>query len=144
MSKTVSGQKYALDELPDALDELLKDFLHSSFEVRQEAVQVGAEVFKSAIEAATPKDTGKMAQSWVIQTKYKNLRYVGNTRVAKGKVHRKKKGGGKGEARSNVPLSNVLEYGAKSPHYGFIRQTFDSVEPQIYSAMKKTIENGGK
>ncbi|MBD5086695.1 MAG: HK97 gp10 family phage protein [Clostridiales bacterium] len=140
----ISTHKYALDELPDALDEMLKDFLQSSFEARQDAVQAGAEVFKSAIESATPKDTGEMAQSWKIKTKYVDVRYVGNTRVAKGQVHRKTKSGGKGEARSNVPLTNVLEYSAKSPHYGFIRQTFDAVEPQIFSAMKKTIENGGK
>ncbi len=139
----IGGQKYTLDELPDALLDIFNEFTCSSFKTRQAAVQSGAEVFKSAIESATPKDTGKMADSWVIQTKYKNVRYVGNTRIAKGKVYRKKKGGSKGEARSNVPLTNVLEYGENSKHYGFIRRTFDATEPQIFAAIKKTIENGG-
>ncbi len=139
MSKNVE-----LKDIPDALDELLTDFLHSTFDTRQKAVQAGAEVFVDAVAAATPKDTGEMAQSWQIKTKYPDHRYVGNTRVAKGAVHRKTKGGGKGEAREGVPLSNVLEYSEKSPHYGFIRQCFDNTEPQIYAAIKNTIKNGGQ
>ena len=101
-------------------------------------------MFKSAVESATPIDTGEMARSWKIKTKYKDRRYVGNTRVAKGVVHRKTKDGSKGEAREGVPLSNVLEYSEKSPHYGFIRRCFDNIEPQIFAAIKKTLDNGGK
>ena len=139
----ITTQKYDLDQLPDALEQIFTEFAHASYEARQNAVQAGAEVFKSAVESATPKDTGEMAQSWVIQTKYKNVRYVGNTRVAKGKVHRKKKGGGKGEARADVPLSQVLEYGENTKHYGFIRKCFDATEPQIFAAIKNTLNNGG-
>ncbi len=138
----ISGKKYALDELPKALEEMFNDFIAESFEVRQRALRAGAEVFKSAIEAATPRDTGEMAQSWVIQ-EYTDKHFVGNKRLAKGKVYRKTKGGKKGEGRSNVPLANVLEYGENSPHYGFIRRTYDAVEPQIYAAIEKTIKNGG-
>ena len=139
----ITTQKYDLAQLPAALEQIFDEFAHASYEARQNAVQAGAEVFKNAVESATPKDTGEMAQSWVIQTKYKNVRYVGNTRVAKGKVYRKKNGGSKGEARDGVPLSNVLEYGSNSKHYGFIRRTFDAAEPQIFTAIKKSIENGG-
>lgn len=135
--------KLELSELPDALDALLAEFTGASYEVRQKAVQKGAEVFKSAVESVTPRDTGQMAQSWQIRDKYPDHRYVGNTRVATGVVHRKTKGGGKGEAREGVPLSNVLEYAENSPHNGFIRQCFDSTESQIFDAIKKTIENGG-
>ena len=138
----ITGKKYTLGELPQVLDEILDGFLKETFEVRQRAVRAGAEVFKKAIESATPKDTGKMAQSWVVQ-EYLGKCYVGNKCLAKGKVYRKTKSGKKGEARSNVPLSNVLEYGEKSPHYGFIRRTFDEVEPQIYAAIERTIKNGG-
>ena len=132
------------DQLPEKLDGILSEFLHSSFDTRQEALQAGAEVFKDAVAAATPKDTGEMAESWAIKTKYKDRRYVGSTRVAKGVVHRKKKGGGKGEAREGVPLSNVLEYAENSPHKGFIRRCFDSTEPQIFAAIKSKLNNGGK
>ena len=136
--------KITPDQLPEKLDGILSEFLHSSFDTRQEALQAGAEVFKDAVAAATPKDTGEMAESWAIKTKYKDRRYVGSTRVAKGVVHRKKKGGGKGEAREGVPLSNVLEYSENSPHKGFIRRCFDSTEPQIFAAIKSKLNNGGK
>ena len=109
-NKGISTGNIPLDKLPEALTEILTDFQHASFDTRQKAVQAGAEVFKGAVEAATPRDTGKMAQSWQIKTKYKDRRYVGNTRVASGDVRRKTKDGTKGEARSDVPLSNVLEY----------------------------------
>lgn len=129
--KGITTGKIPLDEMPDALTQLLTDFQRSSFDVRQNAVQAGAEVFKNAVEQATPRDTGDMAQSWAIKTKYKDHRYVGNTKTVNG--------GGK----SNIPLSNVLEYSEKSPHAGFIRKCFDTAEPQVFDAIKKTIQNGG-
>lgn len=142
-NKGISTGHIPLGEMPDVLTEILTDFQHTNFEARQQAVQRGAEVFKSAVEAVTPRDTGEMAQSWQIKTKYKDRRYVGNTRVASGDVRRKTKDGSKGEARSGVPLSNVLEY-SDNPHNGFIRRCFDETEPQIFEAIKNTIKNGGK
>lgn len=132
------------DQMSDALDKIFSDFIHSAFDQRQEALQAGAEVFRDAVAADTPTDTGDMAKSWAIKKKYKDRRYVGNTRVAKGVVHRKTKDDSKGEAREGVPLSNVLEYAEKSPHKGFIRRCFDSTEPQIFAAIKSKLNNGGK
>ena len=132
------------DEFSGALDKIFSEYIHSAFDQRQAALQAGAEVFRDAVASATPRDTGEMADSWQIKTKYKDRRYVGNTRVARGVVHRKTKDGSKGEAREGVPLSNVLEYSDKSPHKGFIRRCFDGTEPQIYAAIKHKLSNGGK
>ena len=57
-TKNISTGKIALEDMPDALTEILTDFQRSSFDVRQNAVQAGAEVFKSAVEQATPRDMG--------------------------------------------------------------------------------------
>lgn len=143
MADRITTSRIALSELPSALSEILTEYQSANFETRQEALQAGAEVFKSSVESVTPRDTGEMARSWQIKDKYKDRRYVGNTRVATGKVRRKKRNGQKGEAREGVPLSNVLEYGEKSPHNGFIRRCFDSTEPQIFAAIKNTLKNGG-
>lgn len=143
MADRITTSRLALSELPSAISEILTEYQSANFETRQEALQAGAEVFKSSVESVTPRDTGEMARSWQIKDKYKDRRYVGNTRVATGKVRRKKRNGRKGEAREGVPLSNVLEYGEKSPHNGFIRRCFDSTEPQIFAAIKNTLENGG-
>ena len=133
-----------LNAVSSEIDKMLTEFLHTSFDVRQKAIQAGAEVFKSAVESATPiGETGKMAQSWKIKTEYPDHRYVGNTKTAKGKVYRKTKNGKRGEAREGVPLSNVLEYKENSPHYGFIRKCFDENEAKIYQAIKSKIKNGG-
>ena len=125
----ISTQKYDIDQLPDALEKIFDEFAHASFEARQDAVQAGAEVFKSAVESATPRDTGGMAESWEIKTKYKDYRYVGNTKTVSG------------NGKDNIPLSNVLEY-SDNPHNGFIRQCFDGVESQIFDAIKKKLSGG--
>ncbi len=125
MGKGITTSRLPLDELPSALSEILTDAVRANFDDRQAA---GAEVFKSAVEQATPKDTGGMAESWEIKTKYKDRRYVGNTKTVSG--------GGK----ENIPLSNVLEY-SDNPHNGFIRQCFDATASRIFDAIKKTLQN---
>lgn len=128
MSKgAISTGHFSPDELSDALVALLTEFQHANFEERQAALQAGAEVFKGEVERATPRDTGEMAQSWEIKTKYKDRRYVGSTKTVNG-----------------IPLSNILEYAEKSPHAGFIRRAFDSSENAIFDAIKKSLQNGGK
>lgn len=131
MGKGITTSRLDLASLPDALTEVLTEYQHANFAARQTALQAGAEVFKSEVESATPRDTGDMAQSWEIKTKYKDRRYVGNTKTVSG--------GGK----DNIPLSNVLEY-SDNPHNGFIRQCFDGAESRIFDAIKKSIQNGGK
>ena len=137
------AEKVNLTDLDAAIGDILDDYSEQMFDVRQKAIQAGAEVLVKALEQATPRDTGEMAHSWKIKKEYPNHRYVGNTETAKGVVHRKKKGGGKGEARADVPLSQVLEYGENTKHYGFIRKCFDATEPQIFAAIKNTLNNGG-
>lgn len=129
MGKGITTSRLNLDELPAAMSEILTDYSRAQFDVRQDALQAGAEVFKAAVESATPRDTGDMAQSWEIKTKYKDRRYVGNTKTVSG--------GGK----DNIPLSNVLEY-SDNPHNGFIRQCFDGTESQIFDAIKKKLSGG--
>ena len=128
MGKGITTSRLPLDEPPSALSEILTDAVRANFDDRQAAIQAGAEVFKSAVEQATPKDTGGMAESWEIKTKYKDRRYVGNTKTVSG--------GGK----ENIPLSNVLEY-SDNPHNGFIRQCFAATESRIFDAIKKTLQN---
>ena len=128
MGKGITTSRLPLDELPSALSEILTDAVRANFDDRQAAIQAGAEVFKSAVEQATPKDTGGMAESWEIKTKYKDRRYVGNTKTVSG--------GGK----ENIPLSNVLEY-SDNPYNGFIRQCFAATESRIFDAIIKTLQN---
>lgn len=139
----IESKLYKPEELPQALQDILTDFLKATELERQAAVQAGAEYFKKAVENATPRDTGKMARSWKISTpkKDKEKRYVSNKRTVTVKRTLKS---GKTELRSGVPLSNVLEYAENSPHQGFIRRCYDENESQIFETIKNTIKNGGK
>lgn len=126
----MADKNTGIEQFENELDKIFTDFIHATFDTRQKALQAGAEVFKSAIENATPKDTGEMATSWAIKSQYKDRRFVGNTKTVNG--------GGK----VGIPLSNVLEYKEGSPHYGFIRQTFEANESQIFDTIKNKL-NGG-
>ena len=137
------AEKVNLTDIDTALGDILDEYSEQMFDVRQKAIQAGAEVLVKALEQATPRDTGEMAQSWKIKKEYPNHRYVGNTKTAKGAVHRKKKVCVNVEARADVPLSQVLEYCENTKHYGFIRKCFDATEPQIFAAIKNTLNNGG-
>ena len=139
-----------LAHLPDVLEDMISEIQGAEYEIRQEAIQAGADILKAALEADSAEmtagsefSTGEYAKSWDMK-RYPDHRYVGNTRIIKGVVHRKTKSGKKGQAREGVPLANVLEYAENSPHTGRIRRCFDQNESRIYEAMKKVISNGGK
>lgn len=127
----MSNKNVPITDVSNELDAIFTEFMHTSFEDRQKALQAGAEVCKSALENATPRDTGDMAKSWAIKDKYKDRRYVGNTKTVDGKE------------KKDIPLSNILEYKEGSKHYGFIRNTFDSVESQVFDAIKNNLSSGG-
>lgn len=126
----MSNKRCSLGEISEELIAMAKEFNEENYELRQKAIQAGAEVFKGAIERASPRDSGEFAQGWVIAS-YPDRRYVGNTKTVSG--------GGK----KSIPLSNVLEYSEKSPHRGLIRKCFDENEADIFAAIKKTIQNNG-
>lgn len=129
-------QSVSIENFTNELDKVFVDFIHQSFETRQDALQAGAEVAKTALENATPRgETGGMARSWGIKTKYKDRRYVGNSKTVNGK-------GKDGRYREGIPLSNVIEYKDNGKH-AFIRNTFDGAQGQIFDAIKNKL-NGGK
>ena len=60
--------------------------------------------------------TNKYKDSFHINRTYKNVRYIGNTKVIK-------RGG------SEIPLSNLLEY--QGNHEGHMRRAYDQVEDEL-------------
>lgn len=122
-----------LEDVGNELEQMLNDFLHASYEKRQEAVQAGAEVIKSALEQevqANHTDTGELANSFRIKDKYPNHRYIGSTRTVSG-IRR-------GERVDGIPLLNILEHreGGKP----FVRQTFEANEQRAYEAIKNKLK----
>ena len=51
MADKITTSRFSLEELPDALEQILTEYQSAMFDTRQEALQAGAEVFKSAVES---------------------------------------------------------------------------------------------
>lgn len=128
----MSTVKVQLDDIEKEMDKIFSDFLNSSFKIRQKAVQKGAEVLKRKAEMASPTDTGDFSSKWSIKTKYKDHRYVGNTKTVSGR-------GADGRYHETIPLINILEYNENT---AFFRQTYDACENEIFQAIKNELEGG--
>lgn len=70
------AEKVNLTDIDTALGDILDEYSEQMFDVRQKAIQAGAEVLVKALEQATPRDTGEMAQSWKIKKEYPDRKSV--------------------------------------------------------------------
>lgn len=121
--KTKSGrhQLNLYEELKDILDEYTNELK----EKKEIALDKASDFFVERLEEVSPVDTGEFKKSWVRTTKYKSVRYVGNTRTAK---------------NSQIPLSNLIEFSSKGKP--FIRKTFEKHREEIVNIIKGELDNG--
>lgn len=116
-------------ELEKQFAEIIKEY---SAQLRTEVEKGLSEAGKVAIaqlqNASPVGDTvPHFKDLWEMKTKYKGVRYVGNTKTVPAKS-------------GNIPLSNILEYG---PHaQPFIARTFEAGKDEIYMTFIKSIEGG--
>ncbi len=127
MAKTKSGrhQLNLAEELKDILNEYSKELYAN----KEQALDKASDYLMGKLEQASPVDTGEFKQSWVRTTKYKGVRYIGNSAV-----------GGKNKYGYSIPLSNLIEFSSKGRP--FIRRTFDENKEQIIRIIKGELENG--
>jgi hypothetical protein len=127
-----------IDNLEIAVGSLLREYGDLVYQATEEGLTAAENVLIQNLKTASPRSSRPkqkgfkhFADSWKSKgKKYKMRRYVGNTKVVPGR---------KGE----IPLSNILEYGTKSPHRGFIKRTYlESVEQMaaaIVAEIKKEV-----
>ena len=125
--KTKSGRHQL--NLADELKDILSEYSQEMFETKEQALDKASDYFVDKLKAASPVDTGKFKESWTRTTKYKGVRYIGNT--AEGSTN------SYGYA---IPLSNLLEFGSKGKP--FIRRTFEDNKEEIIKIIKGEINNG--
>ncbi len=120
-----------------SIDEQFKDIFKEMTQTLnvdiEGALTEASEVLKKELELSSPKsgEIGpSLKDSWRIKKQYKRVRYVGNTKTVSGK-------GGK-----NIPLSNILEYAERSPHKGFIRNTFERSKTSIRDVFVNKLKKG--
>ena len=124
------AKKIDVNNLEAAIADILREYGDVVYKATEEGLTAAEKVLINNLKASSPKSPGggKYAKSWKGKgKKYKLRRYVGNTKTVKNKS-------------GEIPLSNILEYSAKSPHQGKIKRTYESSINQMAAAVVAEIK----
>ena len=127
MAKTKSGRHQL--NLAEELKSILDEYGQELFEKKEKGLDKASDYFVEKLKEASPVKTGEFQKSWLRTTKYKNVRYVGNSAV-----------GSTNQYGYAIPLSNLIEFSSKGKP--FIRKTFEDNKEEIIKIIKGEIENG--
>lgn len=123
MAKMKSGSLTpTFDKLSNALSEVLKDISADVYEAADSGLDKAAEYMKDKLEAATPTESGATRGMWVINFKYRNVRYINNLRLND----------------KGIPVVNLLEFGSRGKP--FIRKTVSEEQDNIVNIIKEEIK----
>lgn len=122
--KSGGSLKPTLSGLSQAIDEAIGEFTDEVRAAVDRGLDKAAQAMEQALEAATPTETGKTKDSWEIDFKYKNVRYINNTSVNE----------------NGIPIVNLLEFGSKGKP--FVRRVVQAEEENIINIIKGEIEHG--
>lgn len=115
--------KVNIDNLSIEIEKILRNYGDLVFQATEKGLTAGEKVLIRNLKRESPKDSGEYAKSWKGKgRKYKLKRYVGNTKMVKGK-------------KREIPLSNILEYSTKSKYYGLIKTTYLESTEEIAQAI---------
>ena len=126
----------AYDEFDKQMQNILKGVEANTKKSVEKGLDEASKIMKEDLEAYSPQSNNpgeKLKGSWMIKNKYTGVRYVGSTKLVSTTRNGRK---------TTVPLTIVLEHGAKSPHRGFMRKRFQAQKANIILAVKKAIEGG--
>lgn len=119
-----------IDNLVESIEKIMDDYSDVVFQATEEAVTAGEKVLINELKSSSPKskDGGEYAKAWKSKgKKYKLKRFVGNTKKVK-------------DNQGEIPLSNILEYGTKSPYQGLIKRTYNGAAMKIAQSMIEEIK----
>ena len=125
--KTKSGRHQL--NLAEELKDILNEYSQEVFESKEQALDKASDYLIEQLKNASPVKTGEFSNSWIRTTKYKGVRYIGNTA-----------GGSTNKYGHQIPLSNLIEFSSKGKP--FIRRTFEQNKDEIIKIIKGEIENG--
>lgn len=130
MAKKTKSGRHQLN-LAEELKDILNEYSRELYESKEQALDKASDYMMGKLEQNSPVDTGTFQKSWTRTTKYKGVRYIGNSAV-----------GSKNKYGYNIPLSNLIEFSSKGKP--FIRRTFDDNKEEIIRIIKGELENNGK
>jgi hypothetical protein len=126
----------AYSEFEKQMQNIIKSVTADTKKNVEKGLDEASKIMKEDLDAHSPQSTNpgeKLKGSWMIKNKYTGVRYVGSTKLVPTTRNGRK---------TTVPLTIVLEHGAKSPHRGFMRRRFQAQKANIILAVKKAIEGG--
>lgn len=130
MAKKTKSGRHQLN-LAEELQGILNEYSRELYESKEQALDKASDYMMGKLEQNSPVDTGTFQKSWTRTTKYKGVRYIGNSAV-----------GSKNQYGYDIPLSNLIEFSSKGKP--FIRRTFDDNREEIIRIIKGELENNGK
>lgn len=130
MAKKTKSGRHQLN-LAEELKDILNEYSRELYESKEQALDKASDYMMEKLEQNSPVDTGTFKKSWTRTTKYKGVRYIGNSAV-----------GSKNQYGYDIPLSNLIEFSSKGKP--FIRRTFDGNREEIIRIIKGELENNGK
>lgn len=128
MAKKTKSGRHQLN-LAEELKDILNEYSRELYQSKEQALDKASDYMMEKLEQNSPVDTGTFKNSWTRTTKYKNVRYIGNSAV-----------GSKNQYGYDIPLSNLIEFSSKGKP--FIRRTFDDNREEIIRIIKGELENG--
>lgn len=128
MAKKTKSGRHQLN-LAEELKDILNEYSQELYESKEQALDKASDYMMGKLKQNSPVDTGKFKGSWTRTTKYKGVRYIGNSAV-----------GSKNQYGYDIPLSNLIEFSSKGKP--FIRRTFDENKEEIIRIIKGELQNG--
>lgn len=122
-----------LQNFSAAVKEALNEIMDMTYEQIDKGLDKAMDYMIDKLAAATPEGTGLTKESWKGEGKYKNVRYINNTRTRPGNPLN-----GEGSA---VPVVNMLEYSSIKGK-PFVARTVQAEQQNIINIIKGEIENG--
>ena len=116
--------KPTLRSLRMAVDELLNEVVAETYEAIDRGLNKGSAYLQKKLEEATPVDSGETRGKWVVDLRYKNVRYINNVSLNE----------------NRIPIVNLLEFGSRGKP--FIRKTVAENQEEVLNIIKGEIENG--
>ena len=100
----------------DFINNFLKDVSSEVHDDLNIGLNKAAEFLADELKKETPVKTGKTKASWVVEKKYRNVKYINNTAVDK----------------NGIPIVNILEF-AKTNGKPFVRKLLKAKEKEVQS-----------
>ncbi len=118
------GVGVALSDFSNAVSEILNEIITETYEDIDRGLDKAMDLMRDKLSDASPVDSGLTRDTWEGENKYKNVRYINNTRLNE----------------QGIPVVNLLEFGSKGKP--FVRKTVAENQDEIINIIKGEIENG--